>query len=214
MPKTKLKPVPFKQAIESLRRRLQINPAVWDALVAGADIEAATIASQSRDALADDFTKAILEIMERGGTLADFKSDYQRIMAASGWSNPKGAGWHSELVYRVQVGAAQAAGRWQQAQETIRANPNIKYYFRYVTAGDHRVRDLHSLWHDVVLPVDHRFWLTHWPPNGFQCRCKIQLLSEIELRRYKLKLTDPNDPLLRLPPDEGWTGNVGLTIAA
>jgi hypothetical protein len=36
-----------------------------------------------------------------------------------------------------------------------------------------------------VLPVDHPWWKTHYPPNGWRCRCRAISLSERDLQRYR-----------------------------
>jgi uncharacterized protein with gpF-like domain len=32
---------------------------------------------------------------------------------------------------------------------------------------DGRTRPMHAAWHNTVLPFDHPFWKTHYPPNGW-----------------------------------------------
>ena len=206
----KLRPVKFTEAIEALRRRLSISEATWDALVAGAELGARAVADETTNTMVESFIRAIISILDEGGTLADFRRDYDAITQKHGWKSPKGAGWHSELIFRLHVSNARNAGRWQQIQRVKKFRP----YIRYVTVGDHRVRDTHALWHGVILPIEHPFWLSHLPPNGFNCRCYVQSVSERDLQRYGWTLTDPGDPLLSVPPDEGWSGNVGIANAA
>ncbi|MCY3795428.1 MAG: hypothetical protein OXG51_13800, partial [Gammaproteobacteria bacterium] len=54
--------------------------------------------------------------------------------------------------------------------------------------------------HNTVLPIDHPFWKTHAPPNGWNCRCTLVALSERDLDRYGLSLSQ--DPGFDLRP---WT---------
>ncbi|MDB5586200.1 MAG: hypothetical protein JWP26_1170 [Devosia sp.] len=119
------------------------------------------------------------------------------------------ADWHSNLIWRMEVFGARAAGRWEQGQRLQRARPGVQYYFRYLTAGDHRVRESHAEWHGVILPVDNPWWLTHWPPNGFNCRCEPQIVSGRDLVRYGWVVTKDDDPRLAIAPDEGFSGNAG-----
>lgn len=72
---------------------------------------------------------------------------------------------------------AQSANNWQEIQRTAYLYPNIKY----VTAHDERVRDSHAAMDGVIYPINHVFWKTHWPPNGWNCRCKA-LASDRQLR--------------------------------
>ncbi len=47
-----------------------------------------------------------------------------------------------------------------------------------------------------MLPWDHPFWRTHYPPNGWRWRCAVHQLGEDDLERFKLKVS-------KNPPD-GW----------
>ena len=56
-------------------------------------------------------------------------------------------------------------------------------YIRYVTMRDSKVRPLHAKWDNVTLPVDHPFWQTHLPPNGWRCRCRWVAVTQAEYDR-------------------------------
>ena len=86
-------------------------------------------------------------------------------------------------------------------------------YARYVTQDDDRVRPLHRSWHGVTLPIDHPWWATHRPPNGWRCRCRVVGVTQQEYEQgFSLDRpgaeTDVNAPLVRVPfrkqaPDDG-----------
>ena len=61
-------------------------------------------------------------------------------------------------------------------------------YLRYVHVDPELTqrwsRHEHAAWHGVILPVDHEWWKTHYPPNGWNCRCYARSLSERDLVRY------------------------------
>ena len=38
-------------------------------------------------------------------------------------------------------------------------------------------------WHGVLLPVDHVFWQTHFPINGWGCKCRVRQVSKVEAQR-------------------------------
>ncbi|MBZ7988064.1 phage head morphogenesis protein [Campylobacter canadensis] len=59
-----------------------------------------------------------------------------------------------------------------------------KPYLRYVAVGDYKTRPKHQVFHNTVLPKDDPFWKNNYPPNGFNCRCKVQALSEAEAQNY------------------------------
>ncbi len=78
--------------------------------------------------------------------------------------------------YNAATETAKNIAIWNDVQKTKDRFP----YLMYVTKDDDRVRDEHSKWHRHVLPVDHPFWNTHFPVNGFGCRCTVRKLSEAD----------------------------------
>jgi SPP1 gp7 family putative phage head morphogenesis protein len=198
--------VRFAEAIEFQRFRLGLSDAEWAALLAGASAAASAAADDTAASMQRDLAEAVLRGLEDGMTADRFRDEYDRIVGEHGWSYDGDAGWHSKLIFRMQSGQARAAGRWQQVQRLKTTRP----YVRYVTADDPQVRATHRLWHGVILPVDHPFWLTHWPLNGFNCRCQVQSVSERDLVRYGWQITPDDDPYLSVPPDPGFSGNAGI----
>ena len=64
-------------------------------------------------------------------------------------------------------------------------------YFRYTAVLDSRTREAHRKLHGKTLPKTDKFWDTNYPPNGWGCRCKVQVLTEAEcIARGIVLLTD------------------------
>jgi len=77
----------------------------------------------------------------------------------------------TEAIFRTQTNLAYGAGRWQADQDP--AIQEILWGYKYVTVGDDRVRPEHVGFEGVTLSKDDPFWQTHWPPNGWGCRCAV-----------------------------------------
>lgn len=92
-------------------------------------------------------------------------------------------------IFRVNLNSARAAGRWERIERRAKKSP----YLIYVHAGDNRVRAQHKLWGDpatrIILPVDHPFWKTHYPPNGWNCRCIVRQVDARYLTRRGLRVS-------------------------
>jgi hypothetical protein len=202
--------VAFSEAIEFQRRRLAIGSDEWLQILAEEGVASSAIADDTFRSVAEDLAGAVLELMQSGGTLDDFRRDYDRIVKERGWAYRGDSGWHSRLVWRLNLNMAQSAGRWEQAQRLMAQHPGRRFYGRYVTAGDHKVRHTHAEWDGIILPLDHVWWLTHWTPNGFNCRCHPQIVTDLDLRRFGWAVTHDDDPRLLIPPDPGWDFNPGL----
>lgn len=205
--------VRFSEAIEHLRRRLSLTSEEWRAIWVEAGGVAAEAASRETSQMHRDVLRLVLQAVEEGTTLEQFREDYARLVAeheseSSLLTGDLGA--RARLVFRLHTMEAYAAGRWEQAERLAEFNPQIRYFWRYITVGDHRVRPQHREWHGIILPADHWFWRTHFPPNGFNCRCHAQLVTERDIRRRGWTVTPDTDPRLAIPPDPGFEGNVGL----
>lgn len=64
-------------------------------------------------------------------------------------------------------------GQCQMAQEWIEADSKKDLFpiLEYRTQRDSRVRDEHAVLDGISLPIDHPFWNTYMPKNGWRCRC-------------------------------------------
>ena len=82
-------------------------------------------------------------------------------------------------IFDTNLRMAHARGRWERIQALKEEMP----YLRYVATLDARTRPEHARWHGTVLRVDDPWWRSHYPPNGWRCRCAVQQLSESDLRR-------------------------------
>ena len=122
-------------------------------------------------------------------------------------------------IFETNLRTSAAAGRWQGIEAAKAERP----YLQYIATLDNRTRDDHRAWHDIILPVDHLYWETHYPPNGWGCRCTVLQWSEEDLAEQGLKVSD--DPAISVREwmnkrtgnvhqvpvgiDPGWDHNVG-----
>lgn len=74
--------------------------------------------------------------------------------------------------YVSAIGGATMAARWAEFKQ----NADIMPYLQYSTVGDARVRDEHTRLNGVIRKIDDNFWKTHFPPNGWRCRCGVDQL--------------------------------------
>lgn len=130
-----------------------------------------------------------------------------------------GSAHRIKTIYRSNLQSAYATGQWERIQEQAEAAP----YLIYDAVDDHRTRPEHGGWDNLVLPVDHPFWRTHMPPNGYNCRCGVIQASEEELEAMgltpskapKVPMKDWTNPRTgkthKVPQgiDPGWAHNPG-----
>jgi SPP1 gp7 family putative phage head morphogenesis protein len=70
--------------------------------------------------------------------------------------------------YTFSVAASQNAARWTKFEKEADVIP----FLRYHTVGDNNVRPEHAVLDGVVRHIKDAFWSTHYPPNGWGCRCE------------------------------------------
>ena len=122
--------------------------------------------------------------------------------------------------------SARAAGQWERIQRTKAGLP----YLLYVRTASAHPREQHLAFVGIILPVDHPFWATHFPPNGWGCKCSVRQITRFEYERLAATgdyLLEP--PTIETKPfinrrtgevihvpvgiDPGWHTNPGLSRA-
>ena len=208
-----------KDAIEYFKNKLIIPSNEWDDLVGPIHAKGFTIAGATKLSLLEDFYKTIGEYIAEGKSLNQFLKDFDAIVAKHGWSYKGKRRWRARVILNTNKRAAYSAGRWAQLQRVKSRRP----YLIYMTVGDGRVREEHNAWRMHVAHIDDPFWLTHYPPNGWECRCYVRSASKADLDRLGLKvvetkvfepieIVDPKTGVVtqKLPGiDVGWDYNVG-----
>jgi SPP1 gp7 family putative phage head morphogenesis protein len=217
---------PFQGALDFFRDKLSVPTPAWDTLYRDQHAVAFTVAGAMHAALLGDLRRSVQAAIAQGRTLAQFRAEFDEIVARHGWAHKGKPGWRARVIYETNLRTAYAAGKWQQIQQTKQAFP----YLRYTAVMDNRTRPLHQRWHGTILPVDDEWWRTHYPPNGWGCRCTVMPLNDRLMRREGWKLTDPapsgkglprvvrgsaGNRIEVIPPgiDPGWDYNVGMANA-
>jgi hypothetical protein len=88
------------------------------------------------------------------------------------------------------------AKKWQGFQENADIYPNLQYR----AVMDRQTRPEHARWNGVILPINDPFWATHYPPNGWNCRCSVTQTDKA--------VKSPEEDL---PADPGFRNNPGMT---
>ena len=195
-----LKSVPAKEAIDHFRKKGYAIGFSWRDVWKEEHAVAFTVAKAMRIDLLEDIRGAVDSAIAKGISLGEFKKQLRPILEAKGWWGRKeiedpetgemrpatlGSNRRLKTIYDTNMRMSHSAGRWERAQRLKDRRP----FFRYVAVQDERTRQTHRGWHDTVLPVDDPFWDTHYPPNGWRCRCTVQQLSERDLGRFGHKVS-------------------------
>lgn len=225
--------LPPDKAIEAMEAKGYKITWSWKDMKAEAHAKAFTVAKVMKLDILKDIHSEVRSALEKGTTLQTFQENLMPTLKAKGWWGkvpanqvptddpnflPPGAGdvqlgspWRLQTIFRTNLQTAYMAGRYQGMQDVVAVRP----YWQYISVMDAMTRPAHAAMNGRVFPHDDPIWNSFYPPNGYNCRCRVRSLSARELQRYGLEVSNsggspPTDQKGRpLTPDEGFDYNPG-----
>lgn len=216
---------PFAEQVAAFRLRLaNLTPtAKWDDLWQEEHDRGFMVAGATKADLLADLAAAVDKAVSQGTTLEEFRRDFREIVETRGWhgwtgeGTAKGEAWRTRIIYKTNMSTSYAAGRFAQLQAA-----GFKFWiYHHGNARDPRIE--HLGWDGLVLPPDHPFWVSHYPPNGWGCTCYVSGARTASLARRRAGKD------VELPPewasisaktgapvgiDKGWAYAPGATTAS
>lgn len=218
--------LPFAEALDFLRAKLNLPTQRWDDLLGAAHDRAFVVAGAMQADLLEDLRGAVETAIAQGTTLDAFRKDFERIVAERGWTGWTGEGtkagraWRARVIYDTNLFSSYSAGRFQQLQAVAADRP----FWRYRHSDASVVpRAQHVAWDGTILRHDDPWWSAHSPPNGWGCKCYIESLSPRQMKKEGLTTTAPDeipyqgiDPKTGAPEgiDRGWDYQPGANRQA
>ena len=178
-----LKVQPPPEAVAAFEGRGLLITGSWQSLWHQEHAQAFTVANLARLDLLQEIHSALDQAIKDGVPYKAFEKGLVPKLQAAGWWNQAVAEGKPltpsrlRLIYDVNLRVSYAASQWARIQRLKKRMP----YLRYSTMKDRRVRNQHRLWEGITLLVDHTWWQTHYPPNGWRCRCDVAQLSLSDL---------------------------------
>lgn len=173
-------PLPFREQAEFFRRKLNLPTQAWTDIYGREHDWTFVVAGANRDALVADFRAAIEKVITQGGTLEEFRKDFDRIVAEHGWSYNGGRNWRSRIIYETNLNSSYQAGRYQQLLAVREDRPYWQYLHSDAVEDP---REEHLAWDGMILRWDDPWWQTHFPINAWGCQCRVIALSDADLQR-------------------------------
>ncbi|WP_322895186.1 MULTISPECIES: phage minor head protein [unclassified Yoonia] len=189
---------PFKEQLIAFRLRMgnMIPTAAWDDLMREEHDKAFVVAGAMKADLLSDIAEAIEKSIVQGTTYDTFKKDFRAIVEKRGWHGWTGEEserrkeWRMRTIYKTNMRTSYMAGRHAQL-----VNGKFAYWV-YRHGGSRDPRPQHLAWDRLILPSDHPFWATHFPPNDWGCSCGVAGARSI---RGAIRLG--GNPEVQLDPD-------------
>ena len=173
-----------------------------------------TAAWLDRDDLVAAVHQALTRSLARGETMESFRGSIQPWLQRAGWAPPERGGSvprRLARIYRTNTRVAYAAGRWQAAVAADRRSPG-RWLLRYELGPSRDHREAHAAWaaRPTLLSVSDPWWRTHFPPNGWGCRCRARLVPAAEAARLDAPADAPPVEMVERAVEgvDGLTGEV------
>lgn len=188
--------LPPKEAVAYLSGRGQLTQTFsWQDLWQDEHASQFTVSRLARLDLLKAIQEGITQSVQGDLSRTDWTRDIKGLLKKEGWwgeteqidpltgdiVSTKFDAARLKLIFDTNSRMAYSAGLWQRIERNKASHP----YIRYITRGDERVRESHRSWNNLTLPVDHPFWNTHFPPNGWRCRCRAMSMSAAEYQQRR-----------------------------
>lgn len=162
----------------------------WRDTFQQAHTRAFTVAKALRGDVLEDLNWGVGRALREGRTLEQFQRDVMPLLQSKGWwgkvliGDGEGGGQVVQLgspyrlrtIYQTNLQTSYLAGRYQAMMANVANRP----YWMYVAILDARTRPEHRALHGTIARYDSPFWRYFYPPNGFNCRCTVQALTQVE----------------------------------
>ena len=196
--------VPFNEAIQATVSRQVVLPEIYYGTLQGIHRQ---LAFSVAGLASVDQLQAVLDslttVLKNGGTFAQ----WQKTITVSELGLPK---HRLDNIFRTNIQAAYNHGHWQQQT----ANKFTRPYLMYDAINDSRTRPSHRAMDGIIRHVDDPFWSTHYPPNGYRCRCRAISLSETQASERSKDGNGLSKAIngTTMKPDSGWDYNIGESL--
>lgn len=162
----------------------------YDEMMYEAHHRAFTVAKVTKIDLLADIQKSLVDAMASGANYKQWHDDIKPTLIKHGWYG-KTEVFNEETgefktitvgskrlknIYNTNMRVSYAQGRYHQLMGF-----KLATFWRYNSALLENTRDSHRALHGVILPRDHIFWATHYPPNDWNCKCWITAHTQKDL---------------------------------
>jgi SPP1 gp7 family putative phage head morphogenesis protein len=169
---------------------------IWQA----AQARAFTVAKAMRLDILQTIRDELQTVLDEGMMLRDFQKDLEPKLKALGWwgnheivdadgvvsSVQLGSPWRLRTIYETNMRTSYEAGSYREMMESMDDAP----YGQFMAVLDQNTRPTHRALNGLVFRLDDPFWDTHWPPLDWGCRCSVRQLSDRDVAKRRLTISE------------------------
>lgn len=213
--------LPPERAIEYFRAKGLRISANAQAMTAQAHASAFTVAGVMKAEALGDIRAALDQALAEGRTFDQFVRGLKPALQRQGWWGGKpydpatgeilpGRGMtprRLRTVFQTNLQAAYMAGRYKAQLENADQRP----IWEYVAILDSRTRPRHRALAGRSFRHDDPVWRSIYPPNGYNCRCRVRTHSEADFKAEGGALSKGDGRMETNVVDLGKRGKVSVT---
>ncbi len=174
-----------------------------------------TVAKAMQIDVLSDMKKAVEKALEDGQSFESFKKNIKPTLQQKGWWGKKqmtdpltgevidaqlGSDRRLRTIYNVNLRSAYQKGQYDRTMAS-----DLHPYLMYRVGNSVKHREDHLSWNGLILPKDDPFWLNHFPPNGYGCKCYTRAVTEARKRQYE-------NEGIKVPPAADGSGGGTLRV--
>ena len=192
--------LPPEEAVEYFENKGYTFSWNWHDTLGHAHNKSFTVARVLRQDVLDSIRFQMQRAISKGVSEAEFVRNLEINLKKLGWwgrqviIDPAGGAEVVQLgsphrlrtIYRTNMDTSIAHGRYQQQMDNLDNRP----YWVYRAILDQHTRPAHAAMNGMVFRADDPIWHSHYPPNGFNCRCYVSALTEAEVEEQGLVIRD------------------------
>ncbi len=214
--------LPPKDAVAYFRAKGYAISDNWWEVWQGAHAKAFTVAKATRMDVLESIRSAVDKAIANGITERQFIQELAPELKKLGWWGKQiwvggngnarevqlGSMHRLKTIYRVNTQTAYMAGRYRQQL----ANSDDRPYWMYVAIQDSSTRPEHVRLNGKVFRFDDPIWRVIYPPNGWNCRCRVRALTAAQVKRMGLTVEDGSQYVENYTAEVGIDPNTGEVI--
>lgn len=181
--------LPFQDAIDFLKQKINLPTQTWRDIDGRSHDRAFVVAGAMKDALLQDLRGAIGQALKGEMTLEQFRKAFGAIVTKHGWTgwtgenSEAGRAWRTRIIYETNLKAAHAAGRYRQMTDpdVVKVYEFWRYRHAYYRTPERARPEHRDVFDGTILRWDDRWWQAYYPPNGWNCSCGVETLTQDDL---------------------------------
>lgn len=175
--------LPFNEAVEYM---INLTPALYsqlESIEAKIDEYYFYVKRSTELETTIKLQKSLQKVLKEGLTFDSWIKEIDTYIVNVGLGS---GGWYWNTVFRTNIQSAYNAGHMQEQFN----NEDIKYLL-YDGILDGREQEHTRIYDGKVYRKDNPIWGRIYPPNGFNCRCRVISLTKEDMQEFGFKANTP-----------------------